>query len=448
MKKLLLFLVAFVLTAAGALFWFNNSRNGSEEGYSFETVKYGTMTDVVNATGIVKPKQIALVFAKTPGTVEDIIGKVGQHVEKDQPLFKVNSEMAKRALERANAELKKAKALRASAKNGLDYLKKMMDTASVSVTKERELEVQTKYDAAVAGEEEAASALKQAELAMEWTTVKAPIAGTIIERNLYLGQPVGLSTAASGGGGGSSSGLGQSGLGGASSGGSSTSSMFGMTELRVPFIIASDLSEVEVYAQISQGDVGRVKPGQKVQFTVDSFPDEKFEGEVTEINLMPVMVQGATIYPAAIKVKNQKAEGESDWILRPGMSVNVDITRDVHTNVWKLPSAATTLQLDSHYVTKAAQEKIDKKLLNPDDWAAVWILGNDKKPSPIFVRLNGKNKNGKPGIKESNYTEVLEWEKDSAPDPAKESTYPKLIIAVPQPKGSILDRGTSAFKIS
>jgi HlyD family secretion protein len=445
MKKLLVFLVMFGLAATGAALWINSGRNGADEGYSSESVKFGTMTDVVNATGIVKPKQIALVFSKAPGTVEEIIGKVAQKVEKNQPLFKVSPEMAKLTLERAKAAKNKAAALRESAKSGLDYLKKIMGTSSVSVTKERELEVQTKYDAAIAAEAEADSALKQAELAMDWTTVRAPIAGIIIERNLYLGQPVGLSATTSGGGGGSSSGLGQSGLGGGLSAGTSTSSLLGMTELRVPFIIASDLGELEVYAQISQGDIGRVRAGLKAQFTVDAFPDEKpFEGEITEINLMPVSLQGATFYPAAIKVKNHTADG--DWVLRPGMTVNVDIIRDTHTNVWKLPNAATSLQLDPHFITKAAQDKLDRrqeilKNQNPDDWVPVWTMAKDKKPWPIFVRVVGKDKNGKPGIKENTYTEVLEWdpELEGKIKENDEKTYPQLIIAAPQPKPSIFD---------
>src|SRR5205823_13965291 len=110
--------------------------------------------------------------------VEEVYGHVGQKVAKGDPLFKVNDEMARRSLERAQAALKKAKALRESAKNGLDYMNKITERG-VATTKERELEVQTKYDAAVEGVEEAESALRQAKLAMEWTTVKAPIAGVI-----------------------------------------------------------------------------------------------------------------------------------------------------------------------------------------------------------------------------------------------------------------------------
>jgi hypothetical protein len=128
---------------------------------------------------------------------------------------------------------------------------------------------------------------------------------------------------------------------------------------------------------------------------------------------MPVSVQGATFYPAVIKVGNDKADGA--WILRPGMTVNVDTTCAVHTNVWKLPSAATSLPPpDPRQITRAAQEKLDTRqnLPSPIDWVVVWKMGEDKKPWPIFVRVGGMGKDGKPGIKESNsnYVEVLEWD--------------------------------------
>ena len=162
MKRLLLVLVVLGLLAAGTAYWISSNSNGAENGFSFDEVKYGLMTDVVNATGVVKPREVALVFCKVPGTVEEIYGKVGQKVEKGQPLFKVGSQMHQLSLDRAQAALNKAKALRESAKSGLDYMNKISASSSVPITKERELEVQTKYDAAVEGVKEAEAALKQA----------------------------------------------------------------------------------------------------------------------------------------------------------------------------------------------------------------------------------------------------------------------------------------------
>src|SRR5438445_6023717 len=106
---------------------------------------------------------------------------------------------------------------------------------------------------------------------------------------------------------------------------------------------------------------------------------------------MPVNVLGATLFPAVIKVRNQKVGqadspknpqgGDGDWVLRPGMTVNVDITRDTHKDVWMIPSTALNFQLDQHHITPAAKKKLDTRdLENPKDWVTVWIMGEDKKP--------------------------------------------------------------------
>jgi HlyD family secretion protein len=463
MKKLLLVLVSLGLIAAGATYYDSSNRNGAENGFSYESVKYGSLSDVVNATGIVKPREIAVVFCRVPGIVEEIFpsAKVGHRVEKDQPLFKVSSEFAKRGLERAQAQVKKAKGLRDSAKDAVDHLKNIADKGYPQ-PKEKELEAQTKYTAAVEGVDEAESGLKQAELAMEWTTVKAPIAGVIIEKNLYLGQPVGLSAAAGGGGSAGGSNMAAPSPTGLSSSGPSTTSFFGMTEPKIPFIIAADLGDLEIYAQIPQGDIGRVKAGLPVKFTVDAFPDEpEFTGKITEVLLMPMNVLGSNFYPAVIKVANRRVgqadpnarkakEGDADWILRPGMTVNVDITRETHNDVWMLPSAALSFTLDDAYISPAARDELKKlsTFKNPNDWKTVWIMGDDKKPWPIFARIGGTNKEGKPGISaNSGGAEVLEWDPKTASklDPKNPATYPQLINAAPQPKQSIFDRPTLKF---
>src|SRR5262249_47427382 len=144
----------------------------------------------------------------------------------------------------------------------------------------------------------------------------------------HIGQPVGPSAAVGGGG----SNAAPSPVPGGGSSGPSTSSLFGMTEMRIPFMIAADLGDFEVLAQIPQGDLGRVKAGLQAKFTVDAFPDEPaFEGTVTEVHLMPVNVLGTNFYPAVIKVANRRigeaepntaeaAREKADWVLRPGMT--------------------------------------------------------------------------------------------------------------------------------
>jgi multidrug efflux pump subunit AcrA (membrane-fusion protein) len=421
------------------------------------------LSDVVNATGIVKPRDVALVFPRLPGIVEEIYAHVGQKVAKGDRLFKIDSEMAKRNLEKAQAAAEKTKKLENAAKTGWEKLK---DINNRGYGSERDvLEAEAKHAGATEAVKEAESALRQAQLAMEWTTVKAPIAGTIIEKNLYIGQPVGLSAAAGGGG---SSGVSAAALAapGGSSSGPSTSSLFGMTEPKIPFMIAADLSDLEIYAQIPQGDIGRVKAGFPVKFTVDAFPDEApFDGQVTEIHLMPINVLGTNFYPAVIKVTNRQiakdsnapkaAEEAENWILRPGMTMNVDITRETHNNVWMLPSAALSFTLDDFYIKPEAREKLAEKrkgVGNSSDWKTVWILRNNM-AWPILARIGGKNEQGRGGINTGSYAEVLEWDdemkelinKEKKIRPEDPKTYPKPIIAAPQPKQSIFDKPILKF---
>jgi len=251
---------------------------------------------------------------------------------------------------------------------------------------------------------------------------------------------------------------------GLSSSGPSTTSFFGMTEPKIPFIIAADLGDLEVYGQIPQGDIGRVKAGLPVKFTVDAFPDEpEFSGKITEVQLMPMNLLGTNFYPAVIKVANRRVgqadpnlpktakNGEADWILRPGMTVNVDITRETHNDVWMLPSAVLSFSLDESFITPGARQELERPksfIKNPNDWKTVWIMGKDKKPWPIFARIGGTSKEGKPSISaNSGAAEVLEWDPETASrlDPKNPNTYPQLINASPQPKQSIFDRPTLKF---
>src|SRR5437660_368550 len=109
MKRLLIVLVVLGLVAAGTAYWISSNSNGTEAGFSFDEVKYGSMADVVNSTGIVKPRDVALVFPRIPGIVEEIYAHVGQKVAKGDRLFKIDSEMTKRSLEKAQAAVEKTR---------------------------------------------------------------------------------------------------------------------------------------------------------------------------------------------------------------------------------------------------------------------------------------------------------------------------------------------------
>jgi HlyD family secretion protein len=449
MKKLLLVLVLIGVALTAAAYWVSPSGKANEEGYTFENVQYGSLTEVVNVTGIVFPRDFVLVYPMIPGNVDEILPDpqtpqtsparpvgVGSRVNKGQPLVKLNTERTKQALESAQAALARTKDLEQSAQESCDKLQDLKDFANSKDI----LKAKADLRAAKNAVKEAQSGVKQAELAMKWSTVEAPIAGIIIKKEVFIGQPVGPIP--------STAGRGQSAFGG------SSSSSLGLGTGGPLFIIAKDMENLEIQAQIPQSDFGRVENGQEVKFTVDDFTDmdnPEFKGKIQEIEYMPTSMQGAVFFAAKIQVTNRPRPKKKDkeplgpdhWILNPGMNLSVDIVRRTHPDAWKIPKVALDFQLENHYVTPAAKRKLERKeaLKNPGDWTPVWIMDKQNKPWPIFVRIGGKDRKGETGINDGNYTEVLEWdpELDQQPVAGKEATYPKVIISAPPVKQSWLE---------
>jgi hypothetical protein len=100
------------------------------------------------------------------------------------------------------------------------------------------------------------------------------------------------------------------------------------------FVIAADLTKMQVNANIDESDVGRIRPGQVVTFRVDAYPDEQFEGEVAQIRLQPVVVQNVTTYGTIINVPNPQLK------LKPGMTANLRVQIATRSNVLRVPNAA------------------------------------------------------------------------------------------------------------
>jgi HlyD family secretion protein len=444
MKKLLfvLVLIGVALTAA-AFHWASPSTTPNLQGYSFEHVQYGSLTDAVNVSGVVMPQDIEVVFGRTPGTVDEILpeAQVGQRVEKGQPLVRLNSEMAKLSFDRAQAALERAKAKRQAAQEGLDKMKRLESQDLIKTGDV--IKAESELNEAKAGVKEAQALLDQAQKAMDWSTINAPVAGIIIKKDVLIGQPAGPIP-------GSTTSRGSSLLGG------STGASFGVSSGGPLFVIAKDLKNLEIVAQIPQSDFGRVQKNQAVKFTVEDFTETEnpeFEGKIERIEFVPTSLQGAVFYQAKILVTNRprpnfkgkEPNNADDWILSPGMNLSVDIVRRVHSDVWKIPKVALDFQMDNHYITPAARRKLDSReqLKNPNQWTPVWIM-DDKtnKPWPIFVRIGGKSAKGETGISDDNYTEVLEWDPDMEVRPVggNESTYPQVIIGAPPVNQSFFDK--------
>jgi HlyD family secretion protein len=197
------------------------------------------------------------------------------------------------------------------------------------------------------------AALEQAQLDLDHTRILAPVDGTVIARQMDVGQTVAASFQAP-----------------------------------TIFQIAQDLTKMQVDTNVDEADVGVVKVAQPATFTVDAYPGTTFKGSVTQIRQAPINVQNVITYDIVVGVDNSALK------LLPGMTANVKILTAQVNGVLKVPNAALRFRpLD----TKPDQKLVRAAGRKQDGGAAVYILGEDGKPQPIKVKL---------GISDGNFTAV------------------------------------------
>ncbi|MGB4781243.1 efflux RND transporter periplasmic adaptor subunit [Candidatus Methylomirabilis sp.] len=216
--------------------------------------------------------------------------------------------------------------------------------------------------------------LRQAQIDLDHTHIRAPVDGTVVSRSVDVGQTVAASLSAP-----------------------------------TLFLIAQDLTKMQVDTNVDEADVGRVRVGQDATFTVDAFPGEIFKGKVVQIRQAPMNVQNVITYNAVIGVANP------DFKLFPGMTANVKILVDSRENVLKIPSAA--LRFRPPDLKEQPKRGEDASVRTPQGLPTgkgrpdflgirkaerdqtIWVLDEDRKPRPVTVKL---------GITDGSVSEVIE----------------------------------------
>lgn len=174
---------------------------------------------------------------------------------------------------------------------------------------------EAQYGAALAQVEQAKATLQAAELDLEHTTIRSPVNGIVVSRNVDVGQTVAAS-------------------------------------LQAPtlFLIAQDLTQMQVDTNVSEADVGRISVGQTATFTVDAYPNAPFTGKVVQVRNAPITIQNVVTYDAVVQVANPEMR------LKPGMTANVSFLIAERSNTLKVPNAALRFQPDGAGQDAGAQE--------------------------------------------------------------------------------------------
>src|SRR5438046_2188037 len=288
-------------------------------------VERGDIHDVVEATGTINAVITVQVGSQVSGTISKLFVDFNSRVHKgdlvaliDPALFKGAVQQATADLENARANLIAARANLEKARAALVQTKGDYDRAAgltkAGIMSQQQLDMaKANYDsanAAVGGAQanvtQAEAQVSQKEAALEvaqtnlnYTVIRSPIDGTVVARNVDVGQTVAAS-------------------------------------LQAPtiFTIAQDLTRMQVYAKVDESDVGRIKPGHGATFKVDAFPKDTFRGVVSQIRMNPTTVQNVVTYDAVIDFANPALK------LFPGMTAYVTIPVATVENVVKLPNAA------------------------------------------------------------------------------------------------------------
>src|SRR5918995_480239 len=283
MKKLILFVL--VLAAAGGGFYYYKLRTGKvEPTVMTQALSRGDVVETVGATGTLEAVETVDVGTQVSGVVQELHADFNTIVRKGQVIAKLDPQLIQTQIEqqsanvtRADARQKLDRAQQMSAKNLIPRTE--LETAEVNV---RAAEAQIK--SSEASLTQARAQLNNQKVNLAYTTIHAPIDGIVISRNVDQGQTVAAS-------------------------------------MNAPtlYVIAADLTKMQVLANIDEADVGKMRPGQVVTFRVDAFPTDVFTGSVTQVRLQPTTLQNVVTYSTVISVPNPELK------LKPGMTANVTI---------------------------------------------------------------------------------------------------------------------------
>lgn len=328
-------------------------------------VTRGDIVNLVSATGTLQAVTTVQVGSQVSGSVESLHADFNSMVHKGQLLAKLDASTYQSAVEQAQAAL-------VSAEAEVERLGVAKTAADAELARARELTARQLLPAAdlqaaettsrtaaaqVVGAEarvvQARSGVRSAQVNLAKTVITSPIDGVVIARNVDVGQTVAAS-------------------------------------LQAPtlFVIAADLSDMQLNASIDESDLGQIATDQEVTFTVDAYPSRTFRGTVSQVRLNPTTVSNVVTYAAMIDAPNPRLE------LKPGMTATVSIEIARRDNVLRVPTAALRFKPDAGLLDKLNATASGTAPKGP----TVWTSANNT-IAPVRVKT---------GASDATYTEIVE----------------------------------------
>ena len=355
MKKSVKWVLVLLVVCGVGYYWRGNKSDMSE--FTTHKLARGNITEKVTATGIINPISTINVGTQVSGTIKEIYVDYNSEVKKNQMLALIDPDLfeAKVAQQRAALDIAKAQVLlqESTVKYNEKNLQRIRKLHNQKYSADKELDLAEKdYDTSVAQlalnkaqVEQAEASLQSAETELRYTKIISPVDGIVVSKAVEVGQTVAASF-----------------------------------QTPTLFNVAEDLTKMQIEASVVEADIAKVKEGQVVEFSVDSFPDEIFYGMVTQVRNEAITTSNVVTYEVIIEIDNR------DLRLKPGMTANVEVITAQKENVLLVPNKALRFTYDDG--TSLTKKRYKDK--------GLWIL---EKGKPVRVSITT-------GVYDDDFTEV------------------------------------------
>jgi len=314
--------------------------------YTTMPVTRGAITRIVTGSGTVNPELAIIVGTYVSGVIQELYCDYNTVVKKGQLCAKIDPRPFQTIVDQSKANILAAKAQQEKDKASLTYAKLNLDRAAqlvrtnavsqdtFDIAKSTYEQAQTQIALDEAAIEQRQAELASAQVNLDYTNIISPVDGVVVSRNVTMGETVAATY-----------------------------------QTPTLFLIATDLTKMEVDTNVSESDIAGLKEGNNATFTVDAFPKRTFRGVVSQVRQSPQTVQNVVTYDVVIRVSNQ------DLTLVPGMTADAQIVTDQRDNVIRVPNAAL------HYMPSGVRKVASEP--------QVWILRNNLPTAiPVVVGLD------------------------------------------------------------
>ena len=308
---LLLGIAVVAILGGGAWWWTARKGEAADSAYRTATIERGDIRVAISATGTLSAISTVTVGSQISGQVTDVLVDYNSEVKKGEVLARIDPSTYEAQIEQGNAQianaqasLKQAQATLANAE--LDYTRKadlgrqkLVAQSDVDLARAARDQARAQVNAAQASIRQQTASTQTTRVNLDRTVIRSPVDGVVLTRTIEPGQTVAASLQA--------------------------------PEL---FTIAEDLSKMKIELAVDEADIGQVKVGQAVSFTVDAFADRQFRGQVQQVRLSATTTSNVVTYPVVVSVDN------SDGTLLPGLTVNAEIEVSKRDDILKVSNAA------------------------------------------------------------------------------------------------------------